>query len=501
MLNLRNLPEVAFSSSDPSESRRISRLLGNGQLRKIAPRLYTSNLQDSAEAVVRRNRLSIIAHFFPGAVISHRTAFNGGGPLENEHVMFFTCPVERTVRLPGLTLRALKGPGPLPGDIALTDGLYLTSDARLLLENLQPARTRKTVAKTVSRDEVERRIERICQIRGEDELNVLRDQAREIAPLLGENEFARLDAIISAVLGTRSVDSLKTQALRARAAGQPFDAERVSLFELLCQTLRQEVLPDYAFEDSGERWVNAAFFDAYFSNYIEGTEFEPEEAAEIVFENRVLPDRPEDSHDILGTYRVVSNRADMACLPDSFEALERLLRDRHLSILSGRGAQVRPGQYKSRANRAGNTVFVAPELVRGTLHHGFGLYTTLRHPFARAAFIMYLVTEVHPFIDGNGRVARAMMNAELTATGQSRVLIPTVYREDYLQSLRNLSRNQEPGSLLRMLARAREFTARLDFGDLRSAMAQLKDCNAFANPSEAKLRPTLPDAAEMNSAQ
>jgi hypothetical protein len=39
----------------------------------------------------------------------------------------------------------------------------------------------------------------------------------------------------------------------------------------------------------------------------------------------------------------------------------------------------------------------------------------LDHPFKRAAFMLFLISEVHPFIDGNGRVARVMMNAELVA--------------------------------------------------------------------------------------
>jgi Fic family protein len=40
----------------------------------------------------------------------------------------------------------------------------------------------------------------------------------------------------------------------------------------------------------------------------------------------------------------------------------------------------------------------------------------------------FLVSEVHPFLDGNGRLARVMINAELAAARQMRVLIPIVYR-------------------------------------------------------------------------
>jgi len=88
-----------------------------------------------------------------------------------------------------------------------------------------------------------------------------------------------------------------------------------------------------------------------------------------------------------------------------------LLRHRHSVILAGRPDK-NPGIFKSQTNRAGESVFVAPDLVLGTLHRGFELLSALTHPLAKAIFAMFFVTEVHPFADGNGRIARIMMNAE-----------------------------------------------------------------------------------------
>ena len=51
---------------------------------------------------------------------------------------------------------------------------------------------------------------------------------------------------------------------------------------------------------------------------------------------------------------------------------------------------------------------------------------------------MFLIAEVHPFADGNGRCGRIMMNAELVAANQARVIIPTVYRNNYLSGLKAL---------------------------------------------------------------
>ena len=105
--------------------------------------------------------------------------------------------------------------------------------------------------------------------------------------------------------------------------------------------------------------------------------------------------------------------------------------------------------------------------------------------------MMFLISEVHPFDDGNGRVARAMMNAELISGGERRILIPTSFREDYLLALRAMSREHTPTPLLRMLDRAQEFSAAIDFSDLPTALAALRRCHAFETGADARLR--MPD--------
>ena len=64
-------------------------------------------------------------------------------------------------------------------------------------------------------------------------------------------------------------------------------------------------------------------------------------------------------------------------------------------VMEGR-PDTRPGAFKQEANQAGPTVFVAPDLVTGTLAQGFGLCRSLETPFQRAVFMMFLIAEVHP---------------------------------------------------------------------------------------------------------
>jgi Fic family protein len=242
---------------------------------------------------------------------------------------------------------------------------------------------------------------------------------------------------------------------------------------------------------SGTGFANLAFIDAYFSNFIEGTEFEIQEAVGIVFGNRIPRARPQDAHDVLGTYRLVGGTSEMTrsavAEGTPFDDQMALLRRHHATIIGGR-PEARPGELKREVNRAGLTVFVAPELVLGTLRQGFEMLRSLDAPFKRAAFVMFMVAEVHPFDDGNGRLARAMMNAELISGLQRRIFIPTSFRDDYLLALRALSRQDAPDALVKMLDFAQAFSAAIDFADLQAAIDVLRRCNAFERDTEARLR-------------
>ena len=137
-------------------------------------------------------------------------------------------------------------------------------------------------------------------------------------------------------------------------------------------------------------------------------------------------------------------------------------------------------------NFAGQTSFVDYNLVKGTLIQSFDFYRAIDHPFAKAAYIMFVISEVHPFLDGNGRVARIMMNAELVKAGHSKIIIPTVYRDDYMGALRKLTRQKDISTYIRMLQRAQEFSENI-FGD-EEVQAYLEECNAFLEPTEGKLK-------------
>jgi hypothetical protein len=206
------------------------------------------------------------------------------------------------------------------------------------------------------------------------------------------------------------------------------------------------------------------FFEAYFSNFIEGTEFSIEEAEAMVATGDVPVSRPEDAHDVLGTFEAVADPELRAAVPATSDELFALLERRHRLIMAGRPAQ-RPGQLKETPNQSGSYVFVAPALVPGTLIEGFRRLVDLPPGLARAAFELFLISEVHPYGDGNGRVARAAMCAELTAAGMSRLVVPIVFRNEYLTALRNLSREGRCELYIRTLTQAWRWTAGMPWQD------------------------------------
>ncbi len=104
---------------------------------------------------------------------------------------------------------------------------------------------------------------------------------------------------------------------------------------------------------------------------------------------------------------------------------------------------------------------------------------------------MFAVSEVHPFADGNGRLSRALLNAELSAADQCRIVIPLCFRADYLGALRAMSRQGNPELLLRMADRAQHWASLVDWSAMPRALADLESTNALVPPDEAEERGLL----------
>lgn len=476
-------PLVYASDVDKDVLRRATL---RGDLIRLASGIYASETNRNPQDIVASRLWEVVGHELPGAVIVDRSARNGGRPVGGE--LYVASTRSRPLDLPGVRVVSRPGAGHLPGDMQLPDGIFIAGPARALLENLTPSKPRPSgQSRRLSRPEVELWLDELCATRGEIYLNRLRDEARELAPALNANkEFQVLDGLISAALATRDDVKLQSRELQARSSGEPIDNARIALFARLVDYLEGQA-PDVLAQlpQDRERRSLLPFYEAYFSNYIEGTEFTLDEAAKIVFDHEIPDQRPQDAHDILGTYQITSSVPEMRRSARTADELAELLRARHAVLMAGR-PEMLPGQFKERANRAGSTEFVAPDLVAGTLRRGFEVAGSLLSPFSRAVFMMFLVSEVHPFADGNGRVARLMMNSELEAAGEVRLIVPTVYRLNYLSALKAATHTGNFAALMAVLVFARKWTARVDFTSRDTAEGDFVRTHALRDAREAE---------------
>jgi len=223
------LPEVFVSNADLAAA--VSRETKLGRLRKLGSRLYTRNLTEQPEKIVQRNLWPLVGAYLPGALIADRTALENRPAADGS--LFLIADHKRDIALPGVILRPRKGPPPLESDLPFISSLRLASPARAFLENMRPSRARHGIARTLSKPEIEERLEEMLRRSGETALQRLRDNAREIAgPLRLTEEFQRLDTLIGTLLGTRAAP-LESPVAIARAAGVPYDPQRLDLFQRL----------------------------------------------------------------------------------------------------------------------------------------------------------------------------------------------------------------------------------------------------------------------------
>lgn len=110
----------------------------------------------------------------------------------------------------------------------------------------------------------------------------------------------------------------------------------------------------------------------------------------------------------------------------------------HATILRGID-DINAGRYRSVPVRlAGSTVVLpnprkVPDLMTAFVH--WLRRTSKLHPVARAAEAHYRLVTIHPFVDGNGRTARLLMNLLLLMTGYPPALIRPQDRLAYIAAL------------------------------------------------------------------
>jgi hypothetical protein len=382
---------------------------------------------------VRLHQNEIVAHEWPGGVYCGISGLSVGIPRDGKVFVAHPDP-DRSfkLKLGGVTIFPVLGPAVLTSDIALPGGVHASGLARKMVENInlvgKPARHR------AGTKVVENVIDNLARHGG---AGAVMAALRELDVIASDFDASAVEGVrvrLAALLGTNGGGvKISSARLGARLGAGAFYTHRVGLFEELVET-----------QGKG-RW--SAFFESYFSNFIEGTEFGVEEARDIAVGGKLNHARPQDAHDVSAAYRLASDPLDRVLVPRTGQELLNILKKRHAVLMAAR-QEKNPGVFKLEINWAGGTRFVDPDLVEGTLIRGFEVINRLTDPFTRAVAMMALVTECHPFDDGNGRVSRLTANAELSVAGQVRFIIPTSFWNDYVAALNGFSNKAGTGQLL-----------------------------------------------------
>ena len=476
------MPKLIFPQ-DSADAKRLARAVSKGELKRIRQGIYTDAKWSEVPQLLTNKWHEVITYLYPKAIVSHATAT-------------LLKPQNKVVHITaGVKIRKKVAIGDSliievhPGDVAqLTQPfmprLFRSAPARYLLENLQITHSDAAAPKALGREWVEAELCKILGRHGEDELNRIRDQARQYRGSANLTKaFNQLDNMIGALLSTGPAETLATAVAIATAKKTPFDKHRIALFEAFVDYLKHCHLPTRNYTYNKASWRNMAFYESYFSNHIEGTEFEIDEAEQIIFEKREVKNRHQDSHDVLSVFDVVHDYTEMSTVPDSAEELIQLLKQRHALIMHARPDK-RPGELKEKTNKAGDTLFVLPEKVEGTLTQAFPLYQQLPPGISKALLMQFLIAECHPFDDGNGRLARIMMNAELVSVEQHKIIVPTVHRDSYLNGLRQATRSGRFRTLTKVFTDLQAYTSTIPWEEYGEARATLESHYADKLPDE-----------------
>lgn len=328
-----------------------------GKAVRLAAGVYVIGATLPPEDLARRHLYKIIAHFWPGAVICDRSAFDGASS-DSVFVCHPKPPRAANLALPGVTVFCRPGPGPLPGDMPMPEELHLSGVARGLLENAdvggRPPKNRPSRAAGLAA--VGDQIDTLAADRNPNRLSSVLAQFDAIRGHFSPSVAEQVRRLLAAAQGTYQGERIDSERLAARVSGNPFDAARVGLFTAAADRLSgtSPIIRSDLRSDAEREWL--PFFESYFSNDIEGTRFSVEEAYAIAIEGQVPHARPEDARDVEATYRIVKDVVLMSEVPRDVDDFMRLLQGRHriLRLRAPTGGQASsssrrttPGQPRS----------------------------------------------------------------------------------------------------------------------------------------------------------
>lgn len=174
--------DIVFAPDTPADRFALAKAAGRGQLRRIIPGLYTSDLTRPLETLVREHLPALIAAGYPQAYLSHSTAavlrpINGSAWISSG------LATSRAIRFPGVAVHRAK---PLPFPEIVTHDLEEMT-ARSLTAEPVPLRVRLT-------SPLQTVFELLRPTRGQPDKSLPRDTIYGLIAALSESDRLRASA-------------------------------------------------------------------------------------------------------------------------------------------------------------------------------------------------------------------------------------------------------------------------------------------------------------------
>lgn len=195
----------------------------------------------------------------------------------------------------------------------------------------------------------------------------------------------------------------------------------------------------------------------YHSNHLEGNSLTYGETKALILFGITAQGKPLKDHiEISGHDEAIKWITEI--VKDDFPLTEKFIRELHILLLKephekpaitpdGKETvkRIEVGQYKSVPNhvqtRTGEIFrFATPEETPAKMHDLINWYREKKelpdvNPIILAAEFHYRFVRIHPFDDGNGRIARILMNFILMQYGYPPAIIKTADRQNYFSAL------------------------------------------------------------------
>lgn len=176
----------------------------------------------------------------------------------------------------------------------------------------------------------------------------------------------------------------------------------------------------------------------YSSNALEGNALTEVETKVVLEDGITIGGKPLRDHmEAVGHAKAYDHLYELLGKSD---VREQDLLDLH-QLVTHSMAEASPGRYREKAVIITGTEFIPPSpkdvpaQMREFVSNKLPQWLTTHHPIEATALAHLELVTIHPFIDGNGRTARLLMNLLLMRAGYCVTIIPPVLRRDYIATL------------------------------------------------------------------